>query len=108
MSARKGRGCRRRDALDTLRGSPSATDRLRSATPREGDVQTTRFPAQWDGERVRRVLAHYELQTEDEAVAEDGAAFEDTPQITMGEATQWVPPAQNRKARYQAHQRRGD
>jgi hypothetical protein len=34
------------------------------------------FPPGWDEERVRRVLAHYETQTEDEAVGEDERAFE--------------------------------
>jgi hypothetical protein len=34
------------------------------------------FPPGWDEERVRRVLAHYEIQTEDEAVDEDERAFE--------------------------------
>jgi hypothetical protein len=34
------------------------------------------FPAGWDEERVKRVLDHYEKQTENEAVAEDEAAFE--------------------------------
>jgi len=34
------------------------------------------FPPGWDEERVRRVLAHYESQTDDEAVAEDEAAYE--------------------------------
>ena len=33
------------------------------------------FPPGWDEDRVRQVLSHYELQTEDEAVAEDEAAF---------------------------------
>ena len=36
------------------------------------------FPPGWDKERVQKVLAHYESQTEDEAVAEDEAAFEDS------------------------------
>ena len=36
-----------------------------------------RFPEGWDEQRVRRVLEHYEHQTEDEAVAEDEAAYED-------------------------------
>lgn len=36
-----------------------------------------RFPPGWDEERVRKVLAHYEEQAEEEAVAEDEAAFED-------------------------------
>lgn len=34
-----------------------------------------RFPPGWDGARVREVLDHYENQSEDEAVAEDEAAF---------------------------------
>jgi hypothetical protein len=34
------------------------------------------FPPGWDEERVRRVLAHHETQTEDEAVDEDERAFE--------------------------------
>jgi len=33
------------------------------------------YPPGWDEERVRRVLAHYEQQSEEEAVAEDEAAF---------------------------------
>jgi hypothetical protein len=32
----------------------------------------------WDEDRVKRVLDHYENQTEDEAVAADEAAWEDT------------------------------
>jgi hypothetical protein len=39
-------------------------------------TQQNKFPPGWDEARVRRVLAHYEQQTEAEAVAEDEAAFE--------------------------------
>ena len=39
-------------------------------------MKRSKFPLGWDEERVRRVLAHYEEQTEEEAVAEDEAAFE--------------------------------
>ncbi len=35
-----------------------------------------RFPEGWDEQRVRQVLEHCEDQTEDEAVAEDEAAYE--------------------------------
>jgi len=35
------------------------------------------YPPGWDEDRVRRVLEHYERQTEEEAVAEDEAAFEE-------------------------------
>jgi len=34
-----------------------------------------RFPRGWNESRVRELLEHYEGQTEDEAVAEDEAAF---------------------------------
>ena len=33
------------------------------------------FPPGWDEERVRRLIHHYETQTEAEAIAEDEAAF---------------------------------
>ena len=33
------------------------------------------FPPGWDEERVRRLIHHYESQTEAEAIAEDEAAF---------------------------------
>jgi hypothetical protein len=34
-----------------------------------------RFPKGWNEDRVQGVLEHYESQTEEEAVAEDEAAF---------------------------------
>ena len=48
-------------------------------------------PPGWDEDRVRRVLAHYEEQTEDEAVAEDEAAQEDETQTLMGVPTELDP-----------------
>ncbi len=39
-------------------------------------MRQKRFPPGWDEARVRRVLAHYEDQTEEQAVAEDEAAVE--------------------------------
>lgn len=41
------------------------------------------FPPGWDEARVRRVLAHYESQSEDEAVAEDEAASESAGETVM-------------------------
>ncbi len=46
-------------------------------------MKQTRFPAGWDEHRVRRVLAHYEDQTAEEAVAEDEAAYEDPDQAMI-------------------------
>ena len=40
-------------------------------------MKKSRFPQGWDEDRVRRVLEHYENQTEEEAVAEDEAAWEE-------------------------------
>ena len=41
------------------------------------------FPEGWDEERVRSVLAHYEQQAEEEAVAEDEAALADQNETVM-------------------------
>lgn len=34
-------------------------------------MSLNKFPPGWDEKRVQRVLAHYEQQTEEQAVAED-------------------------------------
>jgi hypothetical protein len=54
-------------------------------------MKQSKFPRGWDEDRVRRVLAHYEQQTEDEAVAEDEASFEDTTQAVMEVPKELVP-----------------
>jgi len=46
-------------------------------------MKQSKFPKGWDEERVKRVLAHYESQSEEEAVAEDEAAWEDASQTFM-------------------------
>ena len=48
--------------------------------------KTTNFPPGWDEGRVRRLLQHYESQTEEEMVAEDEAAFEDPTQNGHGDS----------------------
>jgi hypothetical protein len=50
-----------------------------------------RFPPGWDEQRVRAVLEHYEAQTEEEAVAEDEAAYEDAAQTFMEVPKELVP-----------------
>ena len=49
------------------------------------------FPAGWDEERVQHVLQHYDSLTEEEAVAEDEAAFEDSTQAVMEVPKELVP-----------------
>ncbi len=51
----------------------------------------SRFPPGWDKDRVERVLAHYENQTEEEAVAEDEAAWEDSSQTFIEVPNDLVP-----------------
>jgi hypothetical protein len=65
-------------------------------------MRENRFPPGWDEERVRRVLAHYEEQTEAEAVAEDEAAFEDPSQTMMEVPTALVPAIRELIAKHQA------
>ncbi len=38
-------------------------------------MKHSKFPSGWDEERVRRVLEHYESQSDEEAIAEDEAAL---------------------------------
>ena len=45
----------------------------------------------WDEERVRRVLEHYETQSDEEAVAEDEAAYEATSHTAMDVPVDLVP-----------------
>jgi hypothetical protein len=46
-------------------------------------MKQTRYAIGWNQERVRKLLLHYETQTEDEAVAEDEAAFHRRDQTVM-------------------------
>ena len=39
-------------------------------------MSNNKFPSGWDEDKTKRVLAHYEEQTEDEAAAEDEAAVQ--------------------------------
>lgn len=52
---------------------------------------TTNFPPGWDEKRVHRVLRHYDSLNEDETVAEDEAAFEDSTQTVMEIPNELVP-----------------
>lgn len=50
-----------------------------------------RFPAGWDEARVRGVLAHYESQTDEDAIAEDEAAYEEPSHASMEVPLELVP-----------------
>lgn len=46
-------------------------------------MSESKYPAGWDEERVRSVLEHYESQSDEEAVAEDEAAWDSTTHTLM-------------------------
>ena len=50
-----------------------------------------KYPPGWDEERVKRALAHYERQTDDEAMTEDKAAYESTTHTAMEVPIDLVP-----------------
>jgi hypothetical protein len=64
-------------------------------------MNQSKFPPGWDEERVRRVLAHYEEQMEEEALAEDEAGFEDRTQTVMEIPNDLVPAVRELIAKHQ-------
>ena len=66
-------------------------------------MTTRHFPPGWDEERVRRVLAHYETQTEEEeAVAEDERAFEERGRVVIEIPIELMPVIREVIAQYEA------
>jgi hypothetical protein len=61
-----------------------------------------RFPPGWNEERVQKILKHYEEQTEEEAVAEDEAAFEDPSQTVMEVPNELVSEIRELIAKHEA------
>lgn len=76
-------------------GSKQATEETKvnnqKRTSRNNRGPKQRLPRGWDEPRVRRVLEHYDNQSEDDAVAEDEAAFHAKGQTVMIVATELVP-----------------
>ena len=60
-----------------------------------------RFPPGWDEQRVREVLASYEVQSEDEVVAEDESAFEKGSRTVIEVPNELVPAIRELIARHQ-------
>lgn len=65
-------------------------------------MKQSRFPAGWDEARVNRVLADYEQQSDDEAVAEDEAAYESTTHTAMEVPVELVPAVRELLAKRRA------
>ena len=49
------------------------------------------YPPGWDSGKVRRVLEHYENQTDEDAAAENEAALENSTETMMGIPNELVP-----------------
>ncbi len=65
-------------------------------------MDENRFPKGWDEQRVKRVLDHYEQQSEEEAVAEDEAAFEERSHTVMDIPVDLVPAVRDLLAKRSA------
>ena len=50
-----------------------------------------KYPSGWDLDRVKRLIQHYEDQSEEEAVAEDEATLSDRTQTVMEVPSKLVP-----------------
>lgn len=59
------------------------------------------FPTGWDEARVRRVLEHYESQSEEEAVAEDEASAENAAGTLMEVPKTLVPAVRELIAKHE-------
>ncbi|TVQ31911.1 MAG: hypothetical protein EA376_07960 [Phycisphaeraceae bacterium] len=54
-------------------------------------MSENQYPPNWDEDRIRRVLEHYKSQSEEEAVAEDEAAWDDVTQTIMAVPVDLAP-----------------
>lgn len=63
-------------------------------------MSKNRFPPGWDEKRVERVIAQYEAQSEDEAVAEDEAAMAGT---VMAVPAELLPEVRELIAKHKKH-----
>lgn len=61
-------------------------------------MKTNKFPEGWSEDKVQRVLAHYETQTDEEAAAEDDEAFH--AETAMEVPHELVPAVREMIARY--------
>ena len=68
-------------------------------------MRQAKLPGGWDEERVQRVFSYYVTQTEDEATAEDEAAFTNQTQTVMKIPIELIPAVRELLATYYEDQR---
>jgi hypothetical protein len=89
-------GTRKRICDFSIRAARETIVRLsKTLTQERKEMRQGKYPPGWDEKKVQRVLKHYEQQTEEEAVAEDEAAFEDSTQAIMEVPRELVPTIRN-------------
>ena len=60
-------------------------------------MKQNRFPPGWTDKRIKETLVHYESQTEEEAAAEDEAAFEVADQTAMETPAETAPACRKQR-----------
>ena len=65
-------------------------------------MSASRFPDGWDAARVARVLRHYDAQSDEEALAEDEAAYEATTHTAIEVPVDLVPAVRELLAKRRA------
>jgi 5'-deoxynucleotidase YfbR-like HD superfamily hydrolase len=72
-----------------------------AAEEAEEEMTQSKFPPGWDQERVERVLAHYEPQTDEGAATEDAEAWDDPAYTLMAVPADLVPAVRDLIAKHQ-------
>ncbi len=67
-------------------------------------TKQSKYPSGWNKERVLRVLDHYESQSEEEAVAEDEAAYEELNHTFIKIPNDLIPQIRELLAKRETHQ----
>ena len=78
------------------------SESAQGASAAKEEMKQPTFPEGWDEERVRRVLEHYDAQSDEEAVAEDEAAYESTTHTAMEIPVELVPEVRELLAKKRA------
>jgi len=76
-------------------------DRVTATQKKASPMTQSKFLPGWDEARVRSLLAHYESQTDEEAVAEDEAAVEGGTDTVMTVPKPLVPAVRELIAKHQ-------
>ena len=90
------------DSAFVITGYDLGPKALKGASAAKEEMKQPTFPEGWDEERVRRVLAHYDAQSDEEAVAEDEAAYESTTHTAMEIPVELVPEVRELLAKRRA------